>query len=151
MSSTGKRGTAKRVVVGLLVALAAYFALIGYRGVYLMTQESLALKVFGAAVLVLPLLGIWVIVAELRFGQSTERLAQRLDEEGAAPEPELPRLASGRIERAAADALFEQRRLEVEAAPDDWRGWYRLALAYDYAGDRKRARAAMRTAIEKAG
>ena len=41
-------------------------------------------------------------------------------------------------------------RAEVEAAPDDWRGWYRLAHAYDLAGDRKRARSAMRQAIELA-
>jgi Flp pilus assembly protein TadD len=39
----------------------------------------------------------------------------------------------------------------VERAPDDWRGWFRLAQAYDLAGDRKRAREALRTAIAKAG
>ncbi len=62
----------------------------------------------------------------------------------------MPRRASGRIEREAADAHFEVIRTEVEAAPDDWRGWYRLAQAYDLSGDRKRARAAMRHAIELA-
>jgi Flp pilus assembly protein TadD len=62
----------------------------------------------------------------------------------------LPRRASGRIEREAADAHFEVIRTEVEAAPDDWRGWYRLAQAYDLSGDRKRARSAMRHAIELA-
>jgi len=36
---------------------------------------------------------------------------------------------------------------EVEAAPDDWRGWYRLARAYDYAGDRTRARETIRKAV----
>jgi Flp pilus assembly protein TadD len=59
-------------------------------------------------------------------------------------------MPSGRVDRAAADARFAERRAEVEAAPDDWRRWYRLALAYDDAGDRRRARAAMRTAIDKA-
>ena len=39
-------------------------------------------------------------------------------------------------------------RTEVETDPDDWRRWYRLARAYDYAGDRRRAREAMRTALE---
>ena len=39
---------------------------------------------------------------------------------------------------------------EVEAAPEDWRGWYRLAHAYDLSGDRKRARSSMRHAIELA-
>ena len=138
---------AKPVVAGLLGALAVYFALIGYRGVYLLQQDPIALKVLGGAVLVLPLIGAWVVVAELRFGAATARLGRRLDEEGAPPDPDLPRLPSGRIVRDAADALFEKRKREVQAAPDDWRGWYRLAEAYDHAGDRRRARAAMRTAI----
>jgi hypothetical protein len=107
--------------------------------------------VLGVAVLVMPLVGAWVVVAEVRFGLATQRLAARLDAEGTEPEPELPRTPSGRVERVAADALFAQRRTAVEADPQDWRGWYRLAVAYDLAGDRKRARAAMRTAIERAG
>ena len=64
--------------------------------------------------------------------------------------PTLPRRPSGRVDRDAADAHFEVIRAEVEAAPEDWRGWYRLAHAYDLAGDRKRARSAMRHAIELA-
>jgi hypothetical protein len=143
--------TAKRAVALLLVALAAYFALIGYRGVYLLTQHALSLRALGVGVLVMPLVGAWVVVAEVRFGLATQRLAARLDAEGTEPEPELPRTPSGRVERVAADALFAQRRTAVEADPQDWRGWYRLAVAYDLAGDRKRARAAMRTAIERAG
>ena len=141
---------AKRVVGLLLVALAAYFALIGYRGVYLLGQHSIALKVLGAAVLALPLVGIWVVVAELRFGAATARLGRQLDAEGVPPD-ELPRTPAGRIDRDAADELFALRRTEVEAAPDDWRRWYRLAEAYDHSGDRKRARAAMRTAIDLHG
>jgi Flp pilus assembly protein TadD len=78
-------------------------------------------------------------------------LAHRLDEPlDESPDDPLPRTAGGRVDRAAADARFEMRRVEVEAEPDDWRRWYRLALAYDDAGDRKRARSAMRTAIERA-
>lgn len=138
---------ARRVVVLLLVALAAYFALIGYRGVYLLGEHSIGLKVLGVAVLVLPLVGGWVVAAELRFGLATQRLARRLDEDDAAP---LPRTPAGRVERAAADARFELRRRQLEADPDDWQRWYRLAEAYDDAGDRRRARAAMRTAIERA-
>lgn len=141
--------SARGVVALLVAALAAYAVLIGYRGVYLLGQDSVALKVFGVAVLVIPLVTAWLVVAEVRFGQATARLARRLDEEGEPPEPDLPRMPSGRVERAAADGLFEQRRAAVEARPEDWRGWYRLAVAYDYAGDRKRARSAMRTAIEK--
>lgn len=142
--------TAKRLVGLLLLALAAYFVLIGYRASYLLQQHSLGLKTLGVAVLVLPLIGIWVVVAELRFGAATARLGRQLDQEGVPSDADLPRTPAGRIDRAAADALFERRRVDVEADPGNWRGWYRLAEAYDYAGDRKRARGAMRTAIERA-
>jgi tetratricopeptide (TPR) repeat protein len=141
--------TARRTVVLLIAALAAYFALIGYRGVYLLGQHAASLKVLGVAVLVLPLVGVWVVAAEIRFGFATQRLAGRLDAEGIeVDEPDLARHPSGRVDRSAADAYFEQRRLLVEADPENWRGWYQLAVAYDLAGDRKRAREAMRKAIE---
>ena len=142
--------TPKRVVVVLLVALAAYFGLIGYRGVFLLGEDKLSLKLLGVAVLVLPLVGVWVVAAEIRFGFGTARLAERLDAEGEPPDPELPRSAGGRVDRDAADALFDERRAAVEAEPDEWRGWYRLAIAYDLAGDRRRARSAMRTALDLA-
>lgn len=141
---------ARRVVALLLVALAAYFAIIGYRGAYLVGQDAIGLRVLGVAVFVLPLIGVWVVVAELRFGSASQRLAERLNGEGDEP-PDLPRTPSGRVDRAAADAWFERCREQTESAPDDWRSWYRLAESYDLAGDRKRARAAMRTAIATAG
>jgi Flp pilus assembly protein TadD len=99
----------------------------------------------------LPLIGVWVVVAELRFGLASQRLAERMVAAGDSTElPDLPRRRSGRIERNAADAWFAERRAVVEGAPDDWRAWFRLAQAYDLAGDRRRAREALRTAIEKA-
>jgi hypothetical protein len=141
--------TARRAVALLVVALATYVVLVGYRGVFLLDESSIILKALGAAVLVLPVIGVWVVGTEIRFGLATQRLARRLDAEGVPPEPELPRRPSGRVDRQAADALFEQCRHEVEDEPADWRRWYRLAVAYDIAGDRRRARAAMRTAIAR--
>ena len=49
--------------------------------------------------------------------------------------------------REDADAVFPRYRDEVTASPDDWRAWYRLGLAYDASGDRRRAREAVRRAI----
>ncbi|MFP3380386.1 tetratricopeptide repeat protein, partial [Bacillus sp. SIMBA_069] len=49
--------------------------------------------------------------------------------------------------RDAADEQFPQYRAEVEAAPESWRAWFRLGLAYDASGDRRRAREALRQAI----
>jgi len=147
-----RRGNPLAVVAVLVAAMAFYFALIGYRGLYLLGQDRWLLKVLGLAVLVLPVIGCWVVVAELRFGLASQRLEHRLREAGESVElPELPRLPSGRQDRRAADAWFEQQRLAVQRAPEDWRGWFRLAQAYDLAGDRRRAREALRTAIDRAG
>ncbi len=67
--------------------------------------------------------------------------------EGGLPVDDLPRTPSGRIEKDAADERFATYEQQVQEAPDDWRAWYRLAIGYDDARDRKRARAAMRRAI----
>jgi len=140
----------KAIIAFLVFALLFYFALIGYRAFDLFGQGGFVNIVLGIAVLVLPLVGVWVVIAELRFGVATEILADQLMAEGAEPEPELPTTPSGRIQREAADALFATRKAAVESDSGNWRAWYRLALAYDYSGDRRRAREAMRTAISKA-
>ena len=99
--------------------------------------------------MILPLLGIWVMVSTLRAGLAHQRLARIIKEDGMELDvSSLPRMPSGRIQRDAADALFESVRGELASDPDDWRQWYRLARAYDYAGDRSRAREAMRKAVE---
>lgn len=137
-----------RVTVGVLVAvLAVYFALLGQRGWVLLTSGEPVLAALGVGVLVLPLVGAVLVAAELRFGLATQRLGKQLAAEGGLPADDLPRRPSGRVDRDAADAVFERRRAEAEAAPDDWRSWYRLGIAYDDAGDRRRARDAMRKAI----
>ena len=153
-SGRSRRGrTNPLVVVALLLfAMLVYFGLIGYRGVYLLGQDRWILRLLGGAVLLLPLIGVWVVVAELRFGLASQRLAERLVAAGEPVDPpELPRLRSGRVDRGAADAYFAEVRHRVEADPDEWAGWYQLAQAYDLAGDRRRARSSLRRAIELAG
>jgi hypothetical protein len=113
-------------------------------------QGGAAAGLLGAALLIFGFLGSWFLVREIQFGLATERLAHRLDDEGALGQEEvdaLPRSPGGRVDRAAADRLFERRKSETEAAPLDWRAWYRLAAAYSAAKDNSRARAAMRHAI----
>ena len=137
-----------KLTVALLVAVVAFYAaVIGSKGVALLQDGRVVPALLGAALLVLPLLGLYLVWRELRFGQASARLGAQLEAEGGLLEDDLPRRPSGRVERAAADELFDRVRAEVEAAPEDWRGWYRLALAYDAAGDRTRARAAVRDAI----
>jgi Tfp pilus assembly protein PilF len=97
----------------------------------------------------LPVIGLWAMVATLRAGFAHQRLARLAREQDMELDvADLPRRPSGRIEREAADELFDSVRAEVEADPDDWLRWYRLARAYDYAGDRGRARETMKKAVQ---
>ena len=139
--------TARRTVGVLVALLVVYAGLIGWRGVLLVEDGRPVPVVLGHAVLVQPVVGHLLVAAELRFGMRVARLARRLEAEGGLPLDDLPRQPSGRVDRAAADVAFERRRDEVAAAPRDWRPWYRLAVAYDDAGDRRRAREAMRRAV----
>src|SRR3954449_1223494 len=131
----------------LVLVLAFYAALIGIKGVALLASGVLAGQLLGAALLVMPVLGLYVVWREIEFGRRTAVLARDLDAEGGLPVDDLPRRPSGRPDRDAADHLFEQMRRQTEAHPDDWRTWFRLALAYDAAGCRTRARAAARHAL----
>lgn len=148
--SDGSRSLRIQVVIGFMcVALILYLVMLGRIAMAFITSGSLAAAGLGAALLVFPMIGVWVMVTTLRAGLAHQRLARLAREEGMDLDvSDLPRRASGRIERDAADALFMTVRDELDEDPDNWRRWYRLARAYDYAGDRSRAREAMRKAVE---
>ena len=137
----------KAVVAVLVVAFVFYAVTIGWRGALLVSDGRPVAVALGVGVLLLPLVAGWAVWRELRFGLASERLARELDAEGGLVVDDLPRRPSGRVDRAAADAAFEPLREQAQRTPSDWRSWYRLATAYDAAGDRRRARAAVRTAL----
>lgn len=137
-----------RLAVALMVALLVLYLVFAVRyGVFLVGLGQPIPVVMGIALFVLPLIAGWALVAELLFAVRAERLGIRLEAEGGMPTEQLPLTPSGRIEREAATNLFPTYRAQTEAAPDDWRNWFRLGLAYDAAGDRRRARWATRQAI----
>ncbi|HEU4668747.1 MAG TPA: hypothetical protein VFS79_13905 [Arthrobacter sp.] len=137
-----------KIWVGAVTLLLVFYLVVSFqRSILLLTDSNLAAQAIGAAYLVLPAIGAWALIRELMFGARTEQMAKVLEAEGGLPVDELPRTPGGRIVRSAADAEFEKYRSEAEAAPDDWRSWFRLSCAYDAAGDRKRARASMRDAV----
>lgn len=139
----------RNVALLLTAAVAVYLVLLAGRGIALLRTGEFVPVLLGLGVLLLPLLGVWVLVTTWRSGSRVQRLARRLEAEGGLPDvSDLPRRPSGRVDRAAADSWFEERRAEVTAAPENWRTWYRLAYAYDVAGDRTRARETMRKAVE---
>lgn len=132
----------------LCVAMLGYFVLLGRVAVVMIGSGRAAAVGLGVAVLVMPFIGLWAMIATLRAGLAHQKLARLIADDGLEIDTStLPKRASGRIERNAADALFATVRAELEDDPDNWRRWYRLARAYDYAGDRRRAREAMKTAV----
>jgi hypothetical protein len=140
---------ARNVALVLTAALLVYMALLAQRAIALFKTGETVAVLLGVGVILLPLLGIWIVLTTWRSGSRIQRLSRRLDEEGGLPDTaDLPRRPSGRVDREAADSWFQDRRAELEADPDNWRNWYRLAYAYDIAGDRGRARQTMRKAME---
>lgn len=138
--------TSKAGAILMAVLLALYVVLVGWRAVQFMaTGEPVAVGI-GLALIVLPVIAAWALWREISFGLRSQALMRRLEDEGGL-ELEIPVKPSGRPERSAADAAFPAFRDAAEAAPDSWRAWLRLGLAYDAAGDRRRARGAVRRAI----
>ncbi|WP_175409980.1 hypothetical protein [Streptomyces sp. TRM64462] len=127
--------------------LVVWFVLVGGRGVALIQQGTVLTVTLGVSALVLPAIGVWFLWMNTRFVTRANRLAAALEAEGGLPADELKRTPDGRIDRDAADEVFARRRAETEDAPDDWRCWFRLAVAYHDARDTPRARKAMQRAI----
>jgi cytochrome c-type biogenesis protein CcmH/NrfG len=147
--SDGARSLRIQLVIGFMcLALIAYFLMLGRTAVVFIGSGEPAAIGLGVALLAFPLIGVWVLVTTLRAGLAHQRLARLAREQGMELDvSELPTRPSGRIERDAADELFMTVKAELEADPDNWVRWYRLARAYDFAGDRGRARETMRTAV----
>ena len=150
MTGTGTPARNVRIqltIAFMCAALLAYIALLGRSAVLMIGSGRAVAVVLGVALLILPAIGLWAMVATLRAGFAHQKLARLVAEDGMELDVSaLPRRPSGRIDRDAADALFDTVRAELDSDPHDWRRWYRLARAYDYAGDRGRAREAMRKA-----
>lgn len=149
MSEGGRAVRIQLLIAFMCVALVVYFVMLGRAAFVFITSGRPAAIGLGVAVLILPIIGVWVMVATLKAGLAHQRLARLVREEGLELDvSDLPRMRSGRIERDAADAMFETVRDELETDPGNWRHWYRLARAYDYAGDRSRARETMKKAVQ---
>lgn len=138
---------ARAGVAVMAALLVLYIVLVAQRAWLLLISGQIIGVAMGVALIVLPVIAGWALWRELDFGRSAERLARRLEAEGALPSEEMDVRVSGRPDRAQADAVFPHYREDVEAHPTDWRAWFRLGLAYDGAGDRRRAREAIRRAI----
>ncbi|MET3860133.1 ABC-type nickel/cobalt efflux system permease component RcnA [Dietzia sp. 2505] len=131
--------------VGLVVAF-GYLLYLGWS--MISRSEYLAMRGLGVGIVLLTVVGAWAMWAILRNGFELQRISAAAAQEGIELDvSDLDHRPSGRLEHAAADDLFDRVSAEYQASPDDWRTNYRLARAYDHAGDRLRAREVMRAAI----
>ena len=150
VSSAGGRVRRIQLLIAFFcVAMVVYFLLLGRIAAAFIASGGVAAIGLGIALLALPVVGAWAMIATIRAGLAHQRLARLIHDDGMELDvSDLERRPSGRIRREAADALFDQVRDELERDPDNWRRWYRLARAYDYAGDRRRARETMAKAVD---
>ena len=137
-------------VAVMAILTATYIVLLGDKGFVFIASGRLAGVIMGSVLLVLPAVGLIGIIAELIFGYRLERLGKTLIARGEYPLFDLEVRPSGRATRESADAEFERFSAATQANPEKWPAWYALGLAYDAAGDRRRARSAMRQAIKLA-
>src|ERR1700754_2427626 len=115
------------LIAFLSAAILVYFALLGRLAIAMIASGRAAAVGLGLAVLLMPVIGLWAMIATLRAGFAHQKLARLIAEDGMELDTStLPQRPSGRIERDAADALFATVRTEVEGDPDDWRRWDRL-------------------------
>lgn len=130
------------VVVYLVLVAERSIALIG-------SGESIGVAI-GSLMILLPAVAFWGIFMELRFGLRIEKLGEILKKENAWPQFPFELRPSGRPTKDSAQEVFEQFRQNVQSDEGNWKAWFALGLAYDAAGDRPRARKAMRQAISLA-
>ena len=129
--------------------LALYLVFAVQYGVVLIGVGTPIGYALGIALLVFPVIAAGALAAELVLRHA--RRPARSDSRGrGGASRRRPAAAPERSYRqSAADAVFPRFQQDAEAHPDDWRAWYRLGLAYDACGDRRRARWATRIAVKK--
>ncbi|GEB60832.1 hypothetical protein [Streptomyces gardneri] len=137
----------KITYVFLATVLVLVFGVVAMEGVLLLLTGEPAAMGMGAVAFLLPAVGGWFLWKNTRFARQAGRLATVLEAEGGLPVDELKRTEAGRIDRDSADEVFARRKAETEDSPEDWRCWFRLAVAYHDARDTPRARKAMLRAI----
>ncbi len=133
----------------LVTALLILFVwIIGGRVVAMIGTGEPVLIAIALAVALVTLVGVAVLVKEWQLGATVQKMANTLAARGELMVDDLPRSPGGRIDREAANERFGQLRAEVEANEGSWAAWFQLGFGYDAAGDRKRARGALRQAAK---
>lgn len=140
-----------RAIIGvsvMSVLLVLYFVFAGVRALALLATGTPIAVAMGVALLVLPLIGVWALWREVKFGRDATALVDELDARALLPDDLGEVSAMGRPNREVSDAVFPKYRRAAEENSESWESWMRLGVVYDASGDRKRARSAIRQAIQ---
>lgn len=140
------KGNLSAAVMGVLTLI--YVALLANTGFKLVAMDSAVAKSMGALILVFPIFAIWLTFMEFRFAVQLEKLTDRISAAGNFPKLAFEYRPSGRATKASAAIVFEEYAKKVAADESNYLNWFALGLAYDAAGDRRRARTAMRRALK---
>lgn len=137
----------KILLITIVVLSFGYISLSIVRAIQISSYEDFSSVLWQIGIVLIAGISLGLIVREILFGIQMQKLARLMNEEQMLLPDTLSKLPSGRTERTEADARFSMIQEEVERQPENWKGWFRLGLAYDEAGDRRRARAAMRQSL----
>ncbi|MCX6404991.1 MAG: hypothetical protein NTW81_05760 [Actinobacteria bacterium] len=132
---------AKRIAFILTAVLLVYLGFAFSRGIDLLRTDNGSVKLLGLCVLVLPMLGGWLVIREVRFGFKSSQMGQQVSE-NLLPSREIkPRSPQ-------ADEYLEGAVARTKEAQEVWQNWFCVALGYDLVGERKLARESMQYAVE---
>jgi hypothetical protein len=130
-----------RTVAGVILMsglLALYIAFAAYQAALLVLSGEPFTLVYGLALFVAPIIGIWSLFRELKFGRDAQRMfSQYIAERG---EPKLPV-----IDRRDRDAVEE---VVATPVPATWQDALVLGLTLDTVSRRREGRAMVRQAIK---
>jgi len=130
---------ARRIAIILSLILSVYLFFAASRGLDLLRAEDSGVKALGLAVLILPLLGVIVVIREIRFGRTSYQMGQTINE-SYLPMSDL----TDDEKKINLDQVIARAKNELTS----WQAWYSVALAYDLLNERKLAREAMRHSVE---
>src|SRR5262249_25723786 len=107
MTDTARTVRIQLFIAFMCVAMLVYFVLLGRVAVAPIGSGRAAAVGLGLGVLIMPVIGLWAMIATLRAGFAHQKLARLIADDGMELDVSgLPRRQSGRIQRDAADALF---------------------------------------------
>lgn len=137
----------KILLITIVVLSLGYVSLSILRAIQISSYEDFSAVLWQIGIVLIAGISFGLIMREILFGIQMQKLARLMNQEQMLLPDTLSKLPSGRTERSEADARFSLIQEEVQQQPENWKVWFRLGLAYDEAGDRRRARASMRHSL----